>query len=147
MILRQEYVLEALSLGHRSLFLSESIHRENYFKNYISMSFVFFTVLAAGPMTPSKAGVSGQIKTLHHVKRCSSLMIIREIQSKLQWSISSHQSECPSSKGLQISVDGHLGCFHVLAIMNSDVMKSACVFFKESFVQIYAQEWDCWAYL
>ena len=37
------------------------------------------------------------------------------------------------------SVDGHLGCLHVLTIVNS-----AAVSFKFSFVWIYAQEWNCW---
>ena len=41
-------------------------------------------------------------------------------------------------------VDGHLGCFHVLAIAKESCNEhaGACVFFKESFVRIYAQEWD-----
>ena len=46
---------------------------------------------------------------------------------------------------IQSSVDGHLGYFHVLAIVNSAVENMwVHVSFKKSFVQIYAQEWDCW---
>ena len=36
-----------------------------------------------------------------HMKRCSPSLIIREMLSKLQWGITSHQSEWPSSKNLQ----------------------------------------------
>ena len=39
-----------------------------------------------------------------HMKRCStSLIIIREVESILQWGTTSHQSECPSLIGLQIA--------------------------------------------
>ena len=40
------------------------------------------------------------------------------------------------------SVDGHWGCFHVLAIANEHW--SICVFVSCGFLWIDAQEWDCW---
>ena len=43
------------------------------------------------------------------------------------------------------SVDGHLGCLHTSAIMNSCYEhRGACTFWDYSFVQIYTQEWVCW---
>ena len=47
----------------------------------------------------------------------------------------------------QLSVDGHLGYFHVLAIVNSDAMSTGVhVTFqiRVHIFGIYAQEWDCW---
>ena len=43
------------------------------------------------------------------------------------------------------SVDGHLGCFHVLAIVNSAAVNIGVrVFASRGFLWIGAQKWDCW---
>ena len=44
------------------------------------------------------------------------------------------------------SADGHLGRVHtVLTTVNSPAMNTGvCVSLNYSFLQMYAQEWDCW---
>ena len=43
------------------------------------------------------------------------------------------------------SVDGHLGWFHVLAIVNSAAMNIVVrEFLNYGFPRVYAQEWGCW---
>ena len=43
------------------------------------------------------------------------------------------------------SVNGHLGGFHVLAIVSSAAMNNRIhVSFYFVFLRVYAQEWDCW---
>ena len=43
------------------------------------------------------------------------------------------------------SVERHLGCFHVVVIVNSAAMNwDAYIFLNYDFIQLYAQEWDCW---
>ena len=44
------------------------------------------------------------------------------------------------------SADGHLGCFHVLAIIKQccDEHWGARVSFRSGFLGVYAQKWDCW---
>ena len=43
-------------------------------------------------------------------------------------------------------IDGHLGCFNFLAIVNSASMniKVHIIFSNYGFLWVYAQEWDCW---
>ena len=47
---------------------------------------------------------------------------------------------------IQSSVDGHLGSFHVLAIVNGAVVNTGkyVSILNYGFLWVYAQEWDCW---
>ena len=44
------------------------------------------------------------------------------------------------------SADGHLSSFPVLAIVNSGAVniEGTCVYFASGFLEVYAQQWDCW---
>ena len=47
---------------------------------------------------------------------------------------------------IHLSADGHLGCFHVLAIVTQccDGHWATRVSFNSGFLSVYAQQWDCW---
>ena len=48
------------------------------------------------------------------------------------------------------SVDGHLGCSHVLAVVNNaaiNIEVRVFFFFSYSFLWVCAQLWDCWGHI
>ena len=46
---------------------------------------------------------------------------------------------------IHLPADGHLGRFHVLAMMQCcDEHWGARVSFRSGFLSVYAQQWDCW---
>ena len=51
-----------------------------------------------------------------------------------------------TSLSIHLSVHGHLGGFHVLAVINNTAMTNGIhiVSFNFCFFKVYAQEWDCW---
>ena len=89
-----------------------------------------------------------------HMKRCLTLLIDRAMQSKPQWSNTSHLSEWLSSEGLQINVGEHVEYRKPLYIVGG-----ICVVTMENRDSLVAQRvknlpavWEtwvwslCWAY-